>query len=175
MLQTISVPVVAEPLGTILDMMYQKIIHFAIVEQICERRATMSENEKILAESLSKVRAAIKRVTDGDLYDNKWELTKEGYEALETLEGLDLFWVCDPLIKLASQKEKEEVYEPEYPCLYKGCVFVDEFGISEIVDVDDRGIRTAKQVIPKSVFIQAYNKFIKDDIEDRDKNEGTGQ
>ena len=64
-----------------------------------------NENEEILKESLAEVRAAIKRVTDGDLYDNRGELTKEGYKALETLEGLDLFWVCDPLIKLVNKEE----------------------------------------------------------------------
>ena len=61
--------------------------------------------EEIVIEGLAEVRAAIKRVTDGDLYDDRGELTKEGYKALETLEGLDLFWVCDPLIKLADTKE----------------------------------------------------------------------
>lgn len=38
---------------------------------------------------------------DGYLYIH----TREGYEALETLEGLDLFWLGDPLIKLVSKKE----------------------------------------------------------------------
>ena len=59
----------------------------------------MDSNDKILEYSLREVRAAIKKVTTGDLYDAKGDLTKEGYEALETLEGLDLFWICDPLIK----------------------------------------------------------------------------
>ena len=66
----------------------------------------MTEDERILAESLNKVRAAIAKVTNGDLYDYKGYLTKEGYEALETLEGLDLFWICDPLIKLVNKNEK---------------------------------------------------------------------
>ncbi len=64
------------------------------------------ENEIILADCLNKVRAAIAKVTNGDLCDSKGYLTKEGYEALETLEGLDLFWICDPLIKLVNKKEE---------------------------------------------------------------------
>ena len=67
----------------------------------------MVDNDKILEDSLSQVRAAIAKVTSGDLYDYKGYLTKEGYEALETLEGLDLFWICDPLIKLVNKKGVE--------------------------------------------------------------------
>lgn len=63
-----------------------------------------ASNDEILEDSLKKVREAIKKVTSGDLYDSKGYLTKEGYEALETLEGLDLFWICDPLIKLVDKK-----------------------------------------------------------------------
>lgn len=63
----------------------------------------MDSNDKILEDSLREVRAAIKKVTSGDLYDAKGYLTKEGYEALETLEGLDLFWLCDPLIELVNK------------------------------------------------------------------------
>lgn len=60
----------------------------------------MPDNDEIIEKMLKKVRAAIKKVTDGDLYDTKGYLTKEGYEALEELEGLDLYWVCDPVIKI---------------------------------------------------------------------------
>ena len=67
----------------------------------------MNEDERILEDCLKEVRAAIAKVTSGDLYDYKGYLTKEGYEALETLEGLDLFWICDPLIKLVNKKERE--------------------------------------------------------------------
>ena len=42
-------------------------------------------------DNLKEVREAIKKVTSGDLYDAKGDLTKEGYDALATLEGLDLF------------------------------------------------------------------------------------
>ena len=66
----------------------------------------MDEYEKIIKESLDKIRDAIYKVTHGFLYDNRGYLTKEGYEALETLEGLDLFWLGDPLIKLVSKKEE---------------------------------------------------------------------
>ena len=65
----------------------------------------MDNTDKILEDSLREVRAAIKKITTGDLYDAKGYLTKEGYEALETLEGLDLFWICDPLIKLVNKEE----------------------------------------------------------------------
>ncbi len=66
----------------------------------------MDDNDKIFANSLKEVRAAIAKVTSGDLYDARGYVTKEGYEALETLEGLDLFWICDPLIKLVGKNEE---------------------------------------------------------------------
>ena len=56
-------------------------------------------------DELQKIRLALHKISTGDLYDRKGDLTKEGYEALETLEGLDLFWLGDPLIKLVSKKE----------------------------------------------------------------------
>lgn len=58
----------------------------------------------LLEDSLKEVRAAIKKVTSGDLYYAKGYLTKEGYEALATLEGLNLFWICDPEIKLVKKE-----------------------------------------------------------------------
>ena len=64
-----------------------------------------ASNDEILEDSLKEVRAAIKKVTSGDIYDAKGYLTKEGYEALEALEGLDLFWICDPNIKLVKKEE----------------------------------------------------------------------
>lgn len=67
---------------------------------------TDSLNKRILTDSLNKIRAAIAKVTNGELYDSKGFVTKEGYEALETLEGLDLFWICDPVIKLVNKKEE---------------------------------------------------------------------
>lgn len=68
----------------------------------------MGEDDKITKECIDKVRDAIYKVTHGFLYDNRGYLTKEGYEALETLEGLDLFWLGDPLIKLVSAKEAKQ-------------------------------------------------------------------
>lgn len=56
-------------------------------------------------EELQKIRLALHKISTGDLYDRKGDLTKEDYEALETLEGLDLFWLGDPKIKLVSSKE----------------------------------------------------------------------
>ena len=67
----------------------------------------MEDQDKNISEELTKIRAAIKKVTDGDLYDRKGDLTSSGYTALETLEGLDLFWLGDPLIKLVSKKESK--------------------------------------------------------------------
>lgn len=62
------------------------------------------ECKAIEAESLKNVREAIKTITSGDIYDRKGYLNEKGYKALEVLEGLDLFWVCDPLIKLVNKK-----------------------------------------------------------------------
>ena len=68
----------------------------------------MNDNERIFTDTdtLNQIRAAIAKVTHGELYDSKGYVTKEGYEALETLEGLDLFWICDPVIKLVNKKEE---------------------------------------------------------------------
>lgn len=69
---------------------------------------TDDERKAIEAECLQKVREAIKTITSGDIYDRKGYLKEEGYEALEELEGLDLFWACDPLIKLVNKKGDAE-------------------------------------------------------------------
>lgn len=58
-------------------------------------------DDAVFNDSLKEVRQAIKTLTGGNIYDAKGFLTQEGYKALETIEGLDLFWICDPLIKLA--------------------------------------------------------------------------
>jgi len=60
------------------------------------------------AEYLKNVREAIKTITSGDIYDRKGYLNEKGYEALQELEGLDLFWVCDPSIKLVNKKGEAE-------------------------------------------------------------------
>ena len=66
---------------------------------------TDEEYKAIVAENLKNVREAIKTITSGDIYDRKGYLNENGYKALEILEGLDLFWVCDPSIKLVNKKE----------------------------------------------------------------------
>ncbi len=58
----------------------------------------------IEAENIKNVREAIKTITSGDIYDRKGYLNEKGYKALQELEGLDLFWVCDPSIKLVNKK-----------------------------------------------------------------------
>lgn len=69
---------------------------------------TDEECKAIEAECLKNVREAIKTITSGDIYDYKGYLNEEGYKALQELEGLDLFWACDPLIKLVNKKEGAE-------------------------------------------------------------------
>ena len=54
--------------------------------------------------------------------------------------------------------------------LYPGKVIVDGLGISVIVSVDEKGIATAQTLLPKSAFIEAYNKYIKD-YEERPQGE----
>lgn len=49
--------------------------------------------------------------------------------------------------------------------LYPGKVVVDDYGINEIIDVDVDGIATARTLIPKEAFVDAYNKYIKGDTE----------
>jgi len=47
-----------------------------------------------------------------------------------------------------------------------GQVIVDSYGISKVVELDDFGGYTAKQMIPKEVFIEAFQKFIKEESEE---------
>ena len=49
--------------------------------------------------------------------------------------------------------------------LYPGKVIVDDVGISVIVSVDEKGIATAQTLLPKSAFVEAYNKYIKEGTE----------
>ena len=65
---------------------------------------TEKERKAIEEECLKHVREAIKTITSGDIYDRKGYLNEKGYKALEELEGLDLYWVCDPSIKLVYKK-----------------------------------------------------------------------
>ena len=66
---------------------------------------TDSECKAIEQENVEKVRKALKLITSCEIYDGRGYLNKAGYEALEEIEGLDLFWICDPLIKLAKESE----------------------------------------------------------------------
>ena len=68
---------------------------------------TDAECKAIEQKSVEKVRKALKTLTSGEIYDGKMSkfLNQAGYDALEEIEGLDLFWICDPLIKLAKKGE----------------------------------------------------------------------
>lgn len=46
-----------------------------------------------------------------------------------------------------------------------GQIIVDSYGISKVVKLEDYGGYTAEQIIPKEVFIEAYNKYIKAESE----------
>lgn len=61
---------------------------------------TDAECKSIEQECVEQVRKALKTITRGEIYDEKGYLNKVGYDALEEIEGLDLFWICDPLIKM---------------------------------------------------------------------------
>ena len=62
-----------------------------------------AECKLIEQECVEKVRKALKTLTSGEIYDIKGYLNEDGYNALQEIEGLDLFWICDPLIKLAKK------------------------------------------------------------------------
>lgn len=75
------------------------------ISEIFKQYESEEEEGGLSVDELQKIRLALYKISTGDLYDSKGNLTKEGYEALEILEGLDLFWLGDPLIKLVSKKE----------------------------------------------------------------------
>jgi len=62
-----------------------------------------AECKLIEQKCVEKVRKALKTLTSGEIYDGRGYLNKVGYDALEEIEGLDLFWICDPLIKLVKK------------------------------------------------------------------------
>lgn len=64
-----------------------------------------AECKLIEQECVEKVRKALAIITSAEIYDRKGSLNEKGYKALEELEGLDLFWVCDPRIKLVKESE----------------------------------------------------------------------
>lgn len=53
-----------------------------------------------------------------------------------------------------------------------GQVIVDSYGISKVIKLDDFGGYTAEQIIPKEVFIEAYNKWIIPNIVIAERSEG---
>lgn len=69
---------------------------------------TDAECEEIKMKCVEEVRTALKTITSGEIYDRKGYLNEKGYQALERLEGLDLFWLCDPRIKLVKEKEAND-------------------------------------------------------------------
>ena len=44
--------------------------------------------------------------------------------------------------------------------LYEGVLFVDDFGINKVIEVDEHGTVTAERIISKDIFIEAYYKYI---------------
>ena len=52
----------------------------------------------------------------------------------------------------------------DYEFLRVGDLVVDNCGICEVTEVDG-DIITAKTVIPKDIFVEAYNKYIKGDTD----------
>ena len=67
-----------------------------------------TECKLVEQECVEKVRKALKTLTSGEIYVRKGYLNEAGYNALAEIEGLDLFWICDPLIKLAKKGGAEE-------------------------------------------------------------------
>ena len=58
--------------------------------------------------------------------------------------------------KCASTRPQSSLEKP----LYKGVLFVDDYGINKVIEVDENGTVTAERIIPRDTFIEAYNKFI---------------
>lgn len=77
---------------------------------------TDAECKAIEQKSVEEVRKALKTLTSGEIYVGKASLflNNAGYTALEKIEGLDLFWICDPLIKLAKKGEWIECRSSEH-------------------------------------------------------------
>lgn len=48
----------------------------------------------------------------------------------------------------------------------RGQFIVDSNGISQVVEVDDSGsIYVTRQIVPKEIFVEAFQKFIKESEE----------
>ena len=71
-------------------------------------------------ENLENVRNALKIITSGNIYDSNGQLNAEGYAALRELDGLSLYWICDPRIKLVPDRreveEKKSLHEEVDTC-----------------------------------------------------------
>lgn len=80
---------------------------------------TDAENEEIKKKCVDEVRAALATITSGNIYDRKGYLNNEGYQALERLEGLNLFWICDP--KIEFKKERAQVEWEDYSADFYKC------------------------------------------------------
>ena len=80
---------------------------------------TDAEMKAIEQENLENVRNALKTITSGNIYNRNGQLNAEGYAALRELDGLDLFWICDPCIKLVPDRrnieEKKSFCKEEAP------------------------------------------------------------
>lgn len=48
-----------------------------------------------------------------------------------------------------------------------GQIIVDSYGIGKVIEVGDFGDYTVEQIIPKEVFIEAFEKYIKAGSEDK--------
>ena len=81
---------------------------------------TEPECRAIEQKCVEDVRKALKTITSGEIYDGRGYLNEKGYKALEEIEGLDLFWIGDPLITLAKESEAgKEVKAINLPQKYK--------------------------------------------------------
>ena len=48
-----------------------------------------------------------------------------------------------------------------------GQFIVDNYGICKVIEIGDFGGYTVEQIIPKEVFIEAFEKYIKAESEDK--------
>lgn len=60
--------------------------------------------------------------------------------------------------KALEERQQSSLERP----LYEGVLFVDDYGINKVIEVDEDGTITAQMIIPRYTFIEAYNKFIKE-------------
>lgn len=67
---------------------------------------TEDECRAVEQKCVEEVREALKVITSGNQFDAFGNMTSDLQKALEMVEGLDLFWICDPMIKLAKNEEK---------------------------------------------------------------------